>query len=305
MEIKGNVNANGSVASLIELKKFYTSDGETRVFVSGRCLKHSIKRVFLEKKLPLSPLSREQRVLQSKGNPIAYIDDDLFGYMVTEARSAARTRFAPIKTDGIVSLRHCEITKDFGARFDIHGKEDPSPFEIEVTQFIGRNNWIISENIGKYHSKEINDSLIKQHKENLTELEQNGEKWYLLKDELRKERIQNFLKILLKDRYVLPRSTNNLHMPAYYYAVVLPTKRLLPLFDHVEYKIQNGQPMLDIDRLQLFTSLLENNESIHVIDYVENLTSLKENLGTKINISPTKNIDKLINEISNYLVTVK
>ena len=36
--VKGNVNANGTIAALTEIKKFFTTDGETRVYVSGRCL---------------------------------------------------------------------------------------------------------------------------------------------------------------------------------------------------------------------------------------------------------------------------
>ena len=32
--VKGNVNANETVAALTETKKFFTTDGETRVYLS-------------------------------------------------------------------------------------------------------------------------------------------------------------------------------------------------------------------------------------------------------------------------------
>ena len=275
--VKGNVNANGTVAALTEIKKFFTTEGEVRVYVSGRCVKYCIKQRLSEKCLEISPLVREQRVLRSEGNPVKYVDDDIFGYMIPIGAEGARKRFAPIKTDGIVALRHCEITKDFGGRFDPTGKEMPSPFEVEVADFIGQNNWILTENIGKFEEDELTEEIIKGSQ--LEERTENGRKIYYLPANEREHRLKAFLEILLKERYTFPRSATNLHQPHYYYAVILLTERLLPLFAHIDYIVENGRILLNIDKIVDLVSLLEQNEKIIIIDFEH---ALKDKLSQKI-----------------------
>ena len=275
--VKGNVNANGTVGALTEIKKFFTTDGETRVYVSGRCVKYCIKQRLSEKGFELSPLERPRRVVISKGNPVLYIDDDLFGFMMAEVPGeAARRRFAPMKTDGVVALRHCEITRDFGGRFDPTEKEMPSPFEVEVADFIGQNNWILTENIGKFEDKEITNEIIQNSLVKLEEKEENGKKYYCLPSEPsedsklaygRKNRLKAFLEVLLKERYTFPRSATGLHQPHYYYAVILPTERLLPLFAHVDYEVKNGKVVLDLDKIEDLGSLLMDGEKVTIVDF--------------------------------------
>ena len=274
--VKRNVNANGTVAALTEIKKFFTTDGETRVYVSGRCVKYCIKQRLSEKRFELSPLERPRRVVISKGNPILYVDDDLFGFMMADAPGeVARRRFAPIKTDGIVALRHCEITRDFGGRFDPTEKEMPSPFEVEVADFIGQNNWILTENIGRFEDKEITENIIRDSPVKLEEREENGRKFYYLPSEVsdddnkkygRKHRLRAFLEVLLKERYTFPRSATGLHQPQYYYAIILPTERLLPLFASVDYEIKNGKVVLNLEKIENLGSLLDG-EKITIVDF--------------------------------------
>jgi CRISPR-associated protein Cas7/Cst2/DevR subtype I-B len=311
--VKGNVNANGTIAALTEIKKFFTTDGETRAYVSGRCVKYCIKQTLSEKGFQLSPLKRQRRVVQSKGNPILYIDDDLFGFMITEAGEIARKRFAPIKTDGIVALKHCEITKDFAGRFDPTGEEMPSPFEVEVADFIGRNNWILTENIGRFEDKEITEEIIR---ESPIEITKQGGGGYLLPEEssspdkenyTRKVRLKAFLEVLLKERYTFPRSATGLHQPEYFYGVILLTNRLLPLFACINYEIKDGQVLLDINKIEDFTSLLNQGEKILVIDFEQALgRELEGKLkGVKfVEVVRTNNIDKVINDIVKYLTTI-
>ena len=298
--VKGNVNANGTVAAITEIKKFFTTDGETRVYVSGRCVKYCIKQRLSEKGFELSPLERPRRVVISKGNPVLYIDDDLFGFMIAEVPGeAARRRFAPIKTDGIVALKHCEITRDFGGRFDPTEKEMPSPFEVEVADFIGQNNWILTENIGRFEDKEITDEIIHKSPVKLEEKEEDGKKFYYLPTEVddvnrkygRKDRLRAFLEVLLKERYTFPRSATGLHQPEYYYAVILPTERLLPLFAHIDYEIKSGKVVLNLEKIENLGGLLnrENREKITIIDF-EGV--LEEEIKSRMN-EHTKILDKL------------
>lgn len=331
--VKGNVNANGTVAALTEIKKFFTTDGETRVYVSGRCVKYCIKQRLVEKGFSISSLARTeergQRVLLPEGDPIKNIDDDLFGYLIP---AEGRKRFAPIKTDGIVALRHCEITRDFGGRFDPAGKEMPSPFEIEVADFIGQNNWILTENIGRFEDKEITENIVKESPVKLEERSENGKKFYYLPPKVsnnankkygRENRLRAFLEVLLKERYIFPRSATSLHQPQYYYAVILLTERLLPLFAHVDYEIKNGKVILNLDKIENLGSFLDSNdenEKIMIVDFEgvlegeikTKLEKLKENKKEEFEkrretlesievLSPYK-IDRVMNEITNYLI---
>lgn len=281
--VKGNVNANGTVAALTEIKKFFTTEGETKVYVSGRCVKYCIKQRLSEKGFPISPLARTaergQRVLLPEGNPIKNIDDDLFGYLIP---GEERKRFAPIKTDGIVALKHCEITRDFAGRFDPSGRADASPFEIEVADFIGQNNWILNENIGKFmHQKikrdnreietEITQSMIDEERRKGVSLNEisldEGIKEYSLQLDERERRLKAFLEVLLKERYTFPRSATGLHQPQYYYTVILLTERLLPLFAHVDYEIKNGKVVLDLEKIENLGCLAMDEEIIKIIDF--------------------------------------
>ncbi|RLI21881.1 type I-B CRISPR-associated protein Cas7/Cst2/DevR [Candidatus Bathyarchaeota archaeon] len=304
--VKGNVNANGTIAALTEIKKFFTTEGETKVFVSGRCVKYCIKQRLNEKgEFELSPLERRRRVVQSKGNPVRYIDDDLFGFMITETEEKARRRFAPIKTDGIVALRHCEITRDFGARFDPSEKENPSPFEVEVADFIGQNNWILTENIGRFEEQELVREIIQAS--NLEEKEENERKVYYLPQDEREKRLKTFLEILLKERYTFPRSATGMHQPQYYYAVVLPTRRLLPLFAHIDYVNKNGKILLDMDKLRDLVDLLNGEEKVTIIDFEhvigEEIEKRDEFKSKPIEILKPQQIDSVINEITNFLIS--
>lgn len=291
--VKGNVNANGPAgAALTEIKKFFTTEGETRVYVSGRCVKYCIKQQLAEKGNQLSKLSRGQgRVLKSDGNPIKYIDDDLFGYLIPEEE---RKRFAPIKTDGIIALKHCEITRDFAGRFDPEEKEYPSPFEVEVADFIGRNNWIITDRIGKFKENEVKKEMVKSIK--------SKDGFYYLPLEERKKRLRAFLEILLKERYTFPRAAVGLHQPEYHYAFILLSERQLPLFSFVSYQFKEGKILPDYKRLEDLTSLLNKEEKITLIDY-EGAAGKPEN--EKIEIKTVRDLDEVINNMLTYLVREK
>jgi len=315
--VKGNVNANGTIAALTEIKKFFTTEGETRVYVSGRCVKYCIKQRLKEKGFSISPVTRSeergQRVLLPEGNPIKNIDDDLFGYLIP---GEERKRFAPIKTDGIVALKHCEITKDFAGRFDPQEKEDASPFEIEVADFIGQNNWILTENIGKFlYQKikrdsreietEVTQSIIEDAKSSLSENDLgDGVKEYSLLPEERKKRIKSFLEVLLKERYVFPRSATGLHQPHYYYAVILQTERLLPLFAHIDYEVKNEKVLLNLGKIVELESLLTNGEKIIIVDFEDALDGETDRIKAleSIKIVNLCRIDDVIDEITEYLV---
>lgn len=278
-EVKGNVNANGTVGALVEIKKFYTTDGEVRAFVSGRCVKYCVKERLREKGFNISPVKRsgEGGVLQSEGDPAKNIDDDLFGFMVTSERGSqerTRKRFAAVKTDGIVAIRHCEITRDFGGRFDPERKEDPSPFEVEVAHFVGRNNWLITERCGVFEEDETPDG-----------------KALTLPSEERRARVRALLEVILKERYFFPRSAVGLHQPNYLYAAILLTERVLPLFSYVDLG-EDGR--LDMGKIEELRRALDpEREKLFVVKFAVD----DDNVRLGLNDVPA-----IIDEIANFLI---
>lgn len=285
--IRGNVNANGTIGPLTEIKKFITTEQETIVFVSGRCVKYCIKEKMKElynKGVNLSPIIRgitgEEKVLQSIGNPIEYTDDDLFGFMKTRG-NMVRKRFAAVKTNGIVSLRHCEVTKDFLARFDPSGKEFPSPAEVEVADFVGRNDWIITDRVGKYSEDELkfvdpdgnlkNDEEIEELYKNLNKKTEKEDNVFHLKDKNEvKNRYRYFLNILLKERYRFPRAANYLNIPHYYFGVIYLGEKQLPVFSYIDYKQEQNKILIDWEKLQQIKHLLKKEDKIFVISFEDN-----------------------------------
>ncbi len=310
-QIKGNVNANGTIGPLTEIKKFVTTEQETIVFVSGRCVKYCIKEKMkeLDPNIQLSPITRgtkgEEKVLQSMGNPVEYIDDDLFGFMKTRG-NFVRKRFAPIKTNGIIALRHCEITRDFLVRFDPERKEPPSPAEVEVADFIGRNDWIITDRVGKYTTDELwfvdqktgeleKDEELKDFYEKLSEKTRKEDDVFVIKD--RKERYRIFLNILLRERYTFPRAANYLNIPHYFFGIVYLGKRQLPIFSYVDYLQKENKIALNWEKLKLISNLLQEDEKIYVISYEEG--KIYNLLGEELK---GFTVDKIVDEIVSHLV---
>jgi len=116
---------------------------------------------------------------------------------------------------------------------------------------------------------------------------------------------------LLKERYVFPRSATNLHQPHYYYAVILLTERLLPLFAYVDYEVKNGKVVLDLEKIEALVSMLDK-ERLTILDF-ERVIKSEDSEGESeewkqlknlesVKIVTTQKIDDVINEIIGYLI---
>ncbi|MEM1661166.1 MAG: type I-B CRISPR-associated protein Cas7/Cst2/DevR [Candidatus Bathyarchaeia archaeon] len=231
LKVSGNVNADIGVGTRIPLKKIITWNHEVKPFVSARCIRRCIREKLFEKGFKIDPLqfvgtSPEREQLGDVGDPISYVDDDIFGFLI--AQEPPIRRYSPIKISHLISLRHAEIKVEFAARFprDFMTEYEggyPVPFEIELAEWLGKLNVIISDRIGRFSDDELTEELKKRL---------GGQ--MMLNDDERRRRLNAFLEILLWEGWTFPRGAQSQSVPEYYYAVIGLTKRFAPIFGYVD-----------------------------------------------------------------------
>ncbi|RLF61135.1 MAG: type I-B CRISPR-associated protein Cas7/Cst2/DevR [Thermoplasmata archaeon] len=282
-KVYGNVNADEVIGTRVTLKKMYSSGGEVLPFVSARAVKFAIRQALKEQGFEIDPFvenpeEREALRLRDTGNPRKYIDNDLFGYMVTTGRGeTARKRQGPIALSYFKAVHDTPIKSEFAARFPRpwgEGKErNPVPFEVEVAEFIGRLNCIMYDYIGRFEDGD--------------ELDQ-GE---------RRKRIQAFLDVFLTPKYVLPRRTNSLNIPEYIASLVtLSEKGPLPVFQYLDYDFQESK--VNIRSLEIMMRRREIKEGAKYIFLIDYKDSVEADLPEGIKKST---LDETINAILDFL----
>lgn len=175
---KANLNANQTEGNISVLKKTENIDGSNLVYVSGACLKYTIKEYWKSKEIELSEKleKTEGRQVTTQCKPEKYIDDDLFGYMDTD-KGVNRT--APVKTNGLISLYQYRGDQNTGVRFSEEGEEH-SLYDIEITTNIMRGNIAIElDRIGEYINPELEEDI--EGKKSISEEEKEKRYQNLLK----------------------------------------------------------------------------------------------------------------------------
>ena len=79
--VYGNVNADETIGNRITIKKFYSSEGEVLPFISARAIKYSIRKALKEAGFEIDPFVSDKIEMKDSGDPVRYIDNDLFGFM--------------------------------------------------------------------------------------------------------------------------------------------------------------------------------------------------------------------------------
>jgi len=261
LKVSGNVNADAGLGTRIPLKKIITWHQEVRPFVSARCIRRCIRERLHEKGLPIDPLLMvgrgEKKQLGDMGNPVKYADDDLFGFLLPKEPPVRRS--GPIKISHLIALRHAEVKVEFAGRFERnflleYEKGPPAPFEIEVADWLGRLNVIVSDRVGRFSD----DELTKEAKDELGgQLELTREK--------RVRRLSSFLEILLWEGWVFPRGSQSLCTPEFYYAVIALTGRFAPIFGYVNVTDEGDLDMNLIEKMRnIYGELIDK---LFVLDY--------------------------------------
>ncbi|MEM2865308.1 MAG: type I-B CRISPR-associated protein Cas7/Cst2/DevR, partial [Candidatus Bathyarchaeia archaeon] len=241
--IYGNVNADEVIGTRVTLKKMYSTTGEVLPFVSARAIKYSIRQALKERGYEVDPFVEDPKAtealrLRDSGRPDKYIDNDLFGYMVTMGRrEQAVRRQAPISFSYLKALKDTSIVTEFAARFprSLETGSNPVPFEVEVADFLGKLNCLIYDYIGDFSGDKRQPGAPADLPERLPD----GE---------RKRRLRDFLEILLTPAYVLPRRTNSLNLPEYYASLVTLSHGPLPIYQYLDYDFE--EEMVDPDKLE-------------------------------------------------------
>jgi len=235
--VSGNVNANEVEGDRIRIKKLVSASGETHPFVSARAVKRGIREKLKEFGFEVDPFRiGEGNKLADSGDPIEYVDNDLFGYLYIRGNQQ-KARVSPISMSPIVAVEHTPIQIDFGGRFPRElGEANPTPFEIEVADFIGLMKVVITERCGIFAESEKTDKL-KEWKEYVKDGKlKKIDKGYKLSDDERINRVKAFLEILLNEGWAYPRRANFFTMAEHVSAIVYCGEKLYPIWKNIDVK---------------------------------------------------------------------
>lgn len=230
LKVSGNVNADIGVGTRIPLKKIITWNQEVKPFVSARCVRRCIRERLYEKGFRVDPLTLVGRPgakqLGDLGNPVEFVDDDLFGFLIPQEPPVRRS--SPIKISHLIALRHTEVKVEFAARFERdflpkYQKGYPAPFEIELAEWLGKLNVIVSDRVGRFSDDELSSELKKRL---------GGRRE--LNEDKRIKRLTGFLEILLWEGWSFPRGAQSPSVPEFYYAIIALSERFAPIFGYVD-----------------------------------------------------------------------
>ncbi|RLC46515.1 MAG: type I-B CRISPR-associated protein Cas7/Cst2/DevR [Candidatus Coatesbacteria bacterium] len=234
--ISGNVNANEVEGDRIRIKKLVSSSGETYPFVSARAVKRGIREKLREFGFDVDPFRiGEGDKLADSGDPIKYVDNDLFGYLYIKGNQQ-KARISPVSMSPIVAVEHTPIQIDFGGSFPRELNEDvnPTPFEIEVADLIGLMKVVITERCGMFIESERTDQL-KKWEEYVKEGKiEKTEKGYELNKNERINRIKAILEILLNEGWAYPRRANFFAMAEHVSAIAYCGEKLYPIWKNMD-----------------------------------------------------------------------
>jgi CRISPR-associated protein Cas7/Cst2/DevR subtype I-B len=308
VKISGNVNADIGIGTRIPLKKIYTWNQEVKAFVSARCVRRCLRERLYEKdpkNLNIDPLmligQPPRQQLADIADPVAYADDDLFGFLSPEA--PPRRRYAPVKISHLVSLKHTEIKPEFAGRFQRdflpqYQLAYPVPFEIEVAEWLGRLDVIISERIGCFDPDEIT-------KEQRRGLRERDGKFYLNVD-VRKTRLKALLEILLWEGWQFPRAAQSPSVPDYHYAVIATSDRFMPIFGYVDV-VESGKLSEGLLN-QLKTVYWELTDKLFVLNYKDGRVTIfkkvegSSSIESKEHELNSEKMKEILNQIINYVI---
>lgn len=169
-----------------------------------------------------SEVTREAKSAYTKGDPIAYEEDDLFGYMaarkrdrkkrrgteeseeVTEGATGTYRRISPLKNSLLISVLPNVITNDFGHfSRNLPPDTDIIPFESEhYTTYLQGVFTISLTDVGRFEVGEMRDlseDILKEHADELKK-DADNDRVYWLPKEKRVERVQQVIQALARLR---------------------------------------------------------------------------------------------------------
>lgn len=282
-----NLNSNGTEGVISVLKKVRDPvDMKEYVRISGQSIKYQLKNILKEMGEPVSKVISKQesgeKVIVSEGAPAKYIDDDLFGYMITKKD---KMRTAPVRTNGFISIFPYQEDRDFGVRYDPEGDQH-NIHETEISTNIMRGNFFIEvDRVGNFTEREV-------VKEDVVLMETTD----------REYRIKKFIEALIT--YYGGAHLSRFFTKMYPEAMIIVfLNRKIPIVGdnfRLKQEYQNGNYVLDTELLKETLETFDeyiNNVYIGIFENkFANIDQIKELNNEKIQIVPLKELKQKIQE---------
>jgi CRISPR-associated protein Cst2 len=238
----GLANADWTQGQRIMMKKFSDPWGRGIIpFISPRAVKYAIRQALRERGYEIDPfqLRDVQGNIRSldTGDPIKYVDNDLFGFMAAEEKGKqARRRQGPVAIGYLTSMKPLpDISTDLGLRSPRSPDQPPMITETEVAAFPAKLRAAVYDYVGVWEGTE---GEVKK-----------GEKF--IDDRERRRRIRDLLDILLTPSYVLPRRSASLSVPEYVIGLVsLSSNGVRPIYQYLSIDDRGSVDTQPLSRLK-------------------------------------------------------
>lgn len=187
----GSINGSWTEGNISTIKKITLPNGQQIPYVSGQSLKYQIRRSWKEMGLTNILSEVKQTTIKkgvdfTAGEPDAYLDDDLLGYMITAKRGSEdtnRRRTAVVRTSAAIGIFPFRNDRDLGTKSKEETGGDVSAgtnmFETEIYYNYFRVNLLVElDRLGCFQDFELEKSkkgkvpnlTIEQKRERLTYL---------------------------------------------------------------------------------------------------------------------------------------
>lgn len=286
-----NLNSAGTEGVISVLKKTTDISGDEFVRISGQSVKYQIRQIWKDElHIPISPVKSRgatEKVIISEGNPVKYIDDDLFGYMIaTAGGKLEKKRTGVVRTNGMISLFPFKGDRDFAVRYDPNnpaGKHNI--YEVEVTTNVMRGNFFVElDRLGVFEKTEL-----------------GGKKDGEVPKKTKEARIQALFDAVFN--YSGGAHLSNYFTKAYPEIITVAIlKRKLPVIGDklVVTAKKNGKYIIDKNRLKEAIETFEENIEVLLIGgfetVIENWNEIKELANAKIYVLSLKDMRKEISK---------
>jgi len=142
--------ADKDVDNINPIKKITLDNGTELPYVSSQAIRRALRDRLEEMGQPISMVTpgESKNPASTEGNPSAYIDDDLFGYMNANARSQ---RTSPVRVESLVAINTYKGDLDYGTNFmGVDKGGEPNIYETEIHSGLYRGTILIElDRIGK------------------------------------------------------------------------------------------------------------------------------------------------------------
>ena len=151
----GNVNASFTEGNIQTSKKITAPNGLEFNYISSQCQRHGMKERIAEKGFQLStPVDAD--VETTLGDPVTYIDDDLFGYLKTDEN---KRRTSPLRVTPLISLFPYKGDRDLLTKTRRAADRGGNLVETEIYRNIFRGGGLLElDRVGKFDSSEVGEN---------------------------------------------------------------------------------------------------------------------------------------------------